>query len=909
MGKDMNAAARVAVRVAYAARWGEVLRLRYRWEDGAEGLVDMTWTDGDVWTAELTAPHGGEEVLTWEFEVWRLEDAGDGEARFEDNGARFEDGEARFEDNGARFEDGEARFEDNEARLGEHRGRLVRREADALRRLALTPGTTLVCDSWTERGVGTIYRHVAFTECLYGPQVGTPCHAQPASTRCALSLSALPAPEGFRWGVVGSVASLGGWDARHAVALQRTGVYEWSCPIGIAEARSGFDYKFVLIDEADASRVVWESGENRRHPSQDDAYVADGLRILASSPRVDVPLWRGAGVVIPVFSLRSRGSWGAGDFGDLKTLVRWAAGTGMHAVQILPVNDTTRRGSWGDSYPYSGISVFALHPLYLDPREWADTELFRTMQAEGERLNALDSMDYEATYRLKHRFLLALYGQEGRRVRALREYRDFVSRNEHWLEPYADFRAQQELGGTPAFHVFVQFLLHRQLRAAHEEARRHGVILKGDIPIGISRDSVPARVDRRLFRFDGQAGAPPDDFARDGQNWGFPTYNWEEMAKDGYAWWRRRFAHMGEYFDAYRIDHVLGFFRIWEIPASEVFGTMGHFRPALPLSEQEIRDFGFTAPPADYAEPRFDEATYAAMCAEAACSLEAYVERRGDFRTLRPEYASGRAILARVPDNTVRRVLMQGVADRLFLEDAERPGLFHPRVCAQQTAVFQRLPRELQDAFNRLHEDFFYVRHNAFWAAEAMRKLPPILAPRPDEETLLPCAEDLGMVPASVKGVLNALSVLSLEIQSMPKAFGRRFADLAQNPYLSVSTIATHDMPPFRLWWAQDAGRAQAFWREALGREGDAPQDATPALCEEVVARHLASPSMLCLLALQDWLAIDGALRRPDPAEQINVPADPNHYWRYRMHLTLEDLFAATAFNEHLRVLIRNAGR
>lgn len=867
MEKTENAVARLAVRLPYVARWGEALWLRYRWDAGDEGLVAMTWSEGHVWEATLDSPGATAAVVSWEYEV------------------RTPDGTAVA-------------------------GRLVRREANPLRRLRLVRGTTLVSDSWSEVGVGVIYHHVAFTSCLFSPQNGTPCHSLPSSTRCALHLSALPAPSGLRWGIVGSTPGLGAWDARHAVPLQRTDVYMWSCVLDIAEARAGFDYKIVLIDESNGGHVLWEEGSNRRHSALSDAYAASSVMLLASSPRFpQVPLWRGAGVVIPVFSLRSAGSWGAGDFGDLKTLVRWAAGTDMKAIQILPVNDTTRRGTWEDSYPYSGISVFALHPLYLDPREWAGTELFRQFAVEGERLNALESMDYEGTFRLKHRFLLALYEQEGCRVRARRDFRAFVEQNAHWLRPYADFRAAQELGGTAAFHVFVQFLLHRQLRDAHEEARRSGVILKGDIPIGISRDSVPARVDPHLFHFDGQAGAPPDDFARDGQNWGFPTYNWEAMAEDGFAWWRSRFAHMGEYFDAYRIDHVLGFFRIWEIPTSQVFGTLGHFRPALPLSEEEIGAFGFTLPPADYAVPRFDAATYEGMCQEAGQPLDAYVVRCGDVSMLRREVGTQRAILARVEDNNVKRVLMHAVADVLFLEDKDSPGHYHPRVGAQSTPTFRRLSREMQDAFNRLHDDFFYRRHNAFWAAEAMRKLPAILAPRPGERTLLPCAEDLGMVPASVKDVLNTLSVLSLEIQSMPKQYGVRFADLSQNPYLSVTTISTHDMPPLRLWWAQDAERAQAYWHEALGHDGEAPREATSELCEEIVRQHLASPSMLCLLAFQDWLAIDGTLRRTDPDEQINVPADPHHYWRYRMHLTLEQLFAATAFNERLRTLIHAAGR
>ena len=175
---------------------------------------------------------------------------------------------------------------------------------------------------------------------------------------------------------------------------------------------------------------------------------------------------------------------------------------------------------------------------------------------------------------------------------------------------------------------------------------------------------------------------------------------------------------------------------------------------------------------------------------------------------------------------------------------------------------------------------------------------------------MLACAEDLGMVPASVPEVLAKLRILSLEIQRMPKAYGVRFGRLEDNPYLSVATIATHDMPPLRLWWDESREQTQAFWTEALGHDGEAPAEALPEVCEEVVARHLASPSMLCLIALQDYFGIDAALRRPDYTnEQINVPANPNQYWRYRMHITLDTLIRATHFNEKLRALVKRSGR
>ncbi len=166
------------------------------------------------------------------------------------------------------------------------------------------------------------------------------------------------------------------------------------------------------------------------------------------------------------------------------------------------------------------------------------------------------------------------------------------------------------------------------------------------------------------------------------------------------------------------------------------------------------------------------------------------------------------------------------------------------------------------------------------------------------------------MVPACVGPVMQRLGILSLEIQAMPKTYGETFAQLERNPYQSVDTIFTHDMPTLRLWWKEDSDHAQLFYNTVLKHEGTAPKDLSGKLCEEIVAQHLDSPSMLCLISLQDWLSIDEKLRNPNiEEERINVPANPKHYWRYRMHLPISALKDAQAFNEQLKRLIADSGR
>lgn len=802
------------------------------------------------------------------------------------------------------------------------------------------------CDAWCNKALSDIFHRSAFAKCAMLPCAGEEMHMQLLNAPHLLLLHTLPPYDNYKWAIVGSTKRLGNWQVEKALPLQRTGTYEWALPLSRADFEDGAAYKYILLDTQHPERTIWEEGGNRQlNPTAAD----DSFSFIRQDefPRIALPQWKGAGCVIPVFSLRSEHSMGVGDFGDLFTLVRWAAEVGMKAVQLLPINDTTRTGAWRDSYPYNGISVFALHPIYLDMTPWSNASFYTQYAERGHELNLLPQLDYEKTFALKMDFLHHLFASEGYKTLHSAPFKQFVYNNEHWLPQYAAFcalrdhyhtanfrtwpsnapkadnahhycEAHPELKEAYDFYTYTQFLLHKQMLSVHTEARKRGVILKGDIPIGVSRDSVPAWADGHLFHFNGQAGAPPDDFAVHGQNWGFPTYNWDEMAKDNYLWWRNRLKHMELYFDAYRIDHVLGFFRIWEVPTNQIYGLLGQFRPALPYSEDEIKCMGFSANVKDLCIPIISVQRAKAIAESTKNNqfISTYLELTPQGYTLKGDFRSQRYIEQNIHDEPTKQALFDLACEVLFIADNNNPTLFHPRVMGRLSHRYQTLSDADKSAFDYLHDHFFYERNNQFWADEAMKKIPtvtdssdtcnPSLQLYPTNgKGMLPCAEDLGMVPASVKGVLERLQILSLEIQRMPKAYGVRFGRLSDNPYLSVSTIATHDMPPLRLWWTESTEQAQAFWEQALHHPNNAPTEATPEVCEEVVKQHLQSPSMLCLIALQDWFAISPSLRSKHPEEeQINVPANPNQYWRYRMHITLDKLLQSSDFNEKVRALI-----
>jgi 4-alpha-glucanotransferase len=444
------------------------------------------------------------------------------------------------------------------------------------------------------------------------------------------------------------------------------------------------------------------------------------------------------------------------------------------------------------------------------------------------------------------------------------------------------------------FWCWVQYHLHRQLTRAVGHVHSLGIALKGDLPIGVAPNSVETWTRPELFHLATQAGAPPDDFAVRGQNWGFPTYDWDAMASDEYQWWKDRFIAMRAYADAYRIDHILGFFRIWEIPADATDGLLGVFRPCKPLTQAEIEshlpqaDLAWLTRPmidTDVLQRRFGEFTrwIRELCFTGDDSDLRFKSTFPSQRAVTDASALG-AFDGLGNRESVTRHLLDLRADAPLMQVE---GGYHPRISWQATEAYQRLPAHEKGAFDTMATDFFHHRHTGLWRAQGMRSLPAVV----DVTPLLPCGEDLGMVPDMVPALMEELGILSLEIERMPKTLGAWRADPSLAPYLSVVSPATHDMAPLRLWWAEDRSAAQRYWTEVLGNEGEAPEQASTEVCREIIAGHLASPAMLSVMQLQDLLATVPEARRPDiAAERVNVPADRHHRWRYRCHLDVGEL-------------------
>ena len=721
--------------------------------------------------------------------------------------------------------------------------------------------------------------------------------------------------------VIGNHPALGSWNPARYLKMEHIGCYDWLLSVNVDAVLLPIEYKYVIVDDATHALLTWEEGDNRTTEGllpPDQNAVPDGmvLVVYGENLRVKEQTWRAAGVAVPVFSLRTDRSYGVGDFGDLKHFVDWAVAAGMKVIQILPVNDTTSSHNWCDSYPYNIVSAFALHPHYIDLEALGALKSKAKMTAyrrQRQELNNLDYSDYEAVSRVKSAYVQEIFSERGQQTLDSKDFKTWFADNQDWLEPYALWLKQ------PAQMVYyLQYHLHLQLKAAADYARSKGVIIKGDVPIGVNRNSVETAIHPELFHLDAQTGAPPDAFSPNGQNWGFPTYDWSEKRKakseNLVDWFHRRLRWMAQYFDAIRIDHVLGFFRIWEIPEDSVFGILGHFSPALPMTVGEIEYFGLHFRKALFTKPFINDRVldrlfgmHAPYVRENFLVLRAY-----GLYDLKAEYNTQKkvrdAFEGKGDENSlwIRDGLYRLISSVLFLEDPQQPEMYHPRIGVLQEPVFESLSAEDKDAFMRLYNNYYYQRHNLFWGDQAMHRLSEVFG----ETRMLCCAEDLGMLPDCVAPVLDNLRILTLEIQSMPKQSGFEFTHLDGNPYRSVATFSTHDMSPLRLWWEENPERTQRFYITMLQKQGRAPEHLPAHLAEEIIARHLYCPSMLCILSLQDWLAMDGELRSKHPREErINVPSDAYNHWKYRMHLTIDELLKADKYNNKVRTMIQRSKR
>ncbi len=883
-------------RVAYGTVVGESLWLEMSLDTGAgaiKQMVSMKWRDAGHWEVEVKAEVRGVARLEYNYVYKR---------------------------------------EGMEADLKEWGGPRVVEVGEGM-------GNLFFLDDWRSAGTAErVYEGKLFQAVEGGAR--TLGEAGVSNGNHELNLYMVRLPDGQVPCVMGGLDALGDWNYEQAVPLVEVVKNLWRVRMNLPTDWR-IEYKYALYDPAQGKAVRIEDGPNRVLEGRDGA---DLVRVSDEGFGRSADLkFRGAGVAVPVFSLRSRIGCGVGEFADLKAMADWAAGVGLKMIQILPINDTTSTHTRDDSYPYSAISVFALHPIYLRLDELSFPVANKAaLAAERARLNEERAVEYEEVMAVKWRVTREIFDKHYDTIMGDAAFLEFLKKNWDWVLDYGVFSVKRDEFGTAEFskwgewavydskkaesestskgvmfYVWLQYELDRQLTDAVAYMHSLGVALKGDLPIGVDRDSVDAWVAPHLFKMRMQTGAPPDAFAVRGQNWGFPTYNWEVMKLDGYAWWRSRFAKLSRYFDAYRIDHILGFFRIWQIPVEHLDGVMGHFEPALPVRLEEFQERGIEFDYNRFCRPYIREEIVVERFGDFADALRRdFLEDLGfGYYGLKEEFSKQVKIqqwFGQLGEGDwanqqwLQDALMELVTEVLFFEVFGSNGTeFHPRMTMTETRSFRDLPEDVRWRMEQLYVDYFFRRQEGFWEEKAYEKLP---AMRAASEMLL-CGEDLGMVPACVPGVMARLGILSLEIQRMPKSVGSEFFDPAEAPYMSVVSPGTHDMATLRGWWREDeAVRARFAW-EMFGI-GFPEKELSGEMARRIIEQHLYTPAMLAVFPLQDLLAMDEGLRCSDvEGERINIPAVTPFYWKWRMHMGVEELAEQQSFAGELGKMVKESGR
>jgi 4-alpha-glucanotransferase len=745
------------------------------------------------------------------------------------------------------------------------------------------------------------------------------------------------------WKIVlfGSVPSLGNWDYEKAVHLSQIEFGVWEAPVDIPE-NEFIQYKYCLYDKKEDRVIDVETGENRfAVPNVEE----DILQIVSDHyfKFKSYQMYHDAGVAVPVFSLRSEEGFGVGEFSDIKKLADWAKETRLGIIQILPINDTTANYSWTDSYPYAAVSVYALHPQYISIENLdflLPDELAEEYQSEKKELNSLELIDYEKMIAAKWKYIKAVFGTEKEKIYKDRSFKKFIKDNEDWLIPYVAFCVLRDKYKTPNFndwkthkkyiagkispffspknkeydasmlHAWVQFQLHKQLKEAVDYTHDLGVSLKGDLPIGIYRYSVEAWAEPELFGMDFQAGAPPDQFTELGQNWEFPTYNWEAMKKDEYKWWKNRFKALEQYFDAMRIDHILGFFRIWRMPIDAAQGILGYFYPAVPVVLEEFKAWNIPFNFDRYCKPFInDQILWDSFGEEKTKALDFINDNLDGTYFFKEEFDTQRKLSDYFkinPAGTIEEKLIFLCANVLFLtEEKDGEIVYHPRFNVYHTDSYKYLSDWEKKTIYDLYHDYFFRRQEHLWYEKGMEKLPMIL----NTTKMLICGEDLGMVPSCVPLVMDELAIVALKVQRMPSD-NIPFYNPKNAGYLNVVTASSHDSSTLRQWWKEDPELTQQYFNQQLGQYGKAPENLDADLAEIIIKQHLYNDAMLAVFPIQEFLATDNELTNPNmDNERINDPAVFPHYWRYRMHINLEDLKGKTFFNQKIESWIEDSGR
>ena len=639
------------------------------------------------------------------------------------------------------------------------------------------------------------------------------------------------------------------------------------------------------------------------------------------------------GAVVPVGALRSGNGMGVGEFCDLADFALLCKKMNLGLIQILPVNDTGFESS-----PYSSLTAFGLHPLYLrieelDEFKAADASIKNRIKEAKERFDKSERFSHYEVLKEKLEICRAVF--EAKKTEIAKSAKtgglsSWIEQNS-WVKEYAVYRrlkevnelsswkfwkehkdvtagdieklwADKDLFEEHIFWVWLQQALDAQFSKAAKAISEAGIILEGDLPILMNEDSCDVWAHPDIFIQELSAGAPPDMYSPDGQNWGFPIYNWEAQEKDDFSWWRKRLQIAGRYYQAYRIDHVLGFFRIWASSRHDFSSALGRYVPYTPVTAKDFDDLKFDSgrirwisQPHIQTGELWDElrSDWGGVFndGEVAAAAEKIFSRalervNNEELWLFKNKISGEKDIDQIGLHpAIQKYLVKKWHDRIFIEYEK--GKFFPSWFYRETRAYKSLSEDEKKALEDLLEKH-QEKSEKIWEAQG-KKLLSVLV---ESSSMLPCAEDLGAVPDCVPKVLAKLKILGLRVVRWHRSWDKEhqpYVPLEEYPELSVCTPAVHDSSTVREWWEREANQEQ--FAGFIGVPS-LPKIYNPGTAKIILSKIAAAHSRFRVFQIQDLLHLSNKWYSKDPSsERINVPGTYNEFnWTYRLPASIEEI-------------------
>jgi len=637
------------------------------------------------------------------------------------------------------------------------------------------------------------------------------------------------------------------------------------------------------------------------------------------------------GVAVPVGALRTKNGIGVGEFSDLADFAVLCKKMKIGLIQILPVNDTGFESS-----PYSSLTAFGLHPIYLRIEELAeydgaDNAIKKQIKTAKEKFDQYKRFAHSEILKEKIDICLAIYNANKTEIAKSSSGLSAWIEQNAWVREYAVYRRLKEKNDLKSwkdwkeysvvtagdieklwndktlreehfFWVWLQMSLDAQFSKASKAIADAGIVLEGDLPILMNDDSCDVWAHSGIFDCELSAGAPPDMYSPDGQNWGFPIYNWEFQETDNYSWWRQRLKIAEKYYNAYRIDHVLGFFRIWASSPNDYSSALGRFVPYTPVTTGDLKKLGFDKSRIRWvSQPHIptDElmevlrsnwgGPFTADDINAAADKifsKALVRVNDEELWLFKKKITGEKDIDRLDLHPASRgYLLAKWKNRVFLE--YKKGKFFPLWQYRDAAAYRSFTQNEKNALEVLLEKK-QKKSERIWMQRGLKLLSVLI----ETSSMLPCAEDLGAVPLCVPRVLSKLKILGLRVTRWHRDWFKNnqpYVPFEDYPVLSVCTPAVHDSSTVREWWNKEADQAQF---SAFIGVPSLPKVYNPGTAKVILSKTASARSRFRVFQVQDLLHLSNNWYSENQEdERVNVPGTANEFnWTYRLPATIQEI-------------------